>query len=91
MNHTYPITKMDDVQNQHILLSKCSYVCVRDLDFKKKTRKLIYMGVGVFHEPLNFEHTYMTCKFVGVLVGFFAKPQFYEFGPSALLLGLLVV
>jgi hypothetical protein len=49
------------------------------------------MGVGVFHEPLNFEHTYVTCKFVGVLVGFCAKPPFYDFGPSALLLGLFVV
>jgi len=49
------------------------------------------MGVGVFHEPLNFEHTYVTCKFVGVLVGFCAKPLFYDFGPSALLLGLFVV
>ncbi len=64
---------------------------MRGLHFKKKTRILIYMGVGVFHEPLNFEHTYVTCKFVGVLVGFCAKPLFYDFGPSALLLGLFVV
>jgi hypothetical protein len=46
---------------------------VRDLDLKKKARRLIYMGVGVFHETFNFEHTYVTCT-VGVLVGFFAKP-----------------
>lgn len=49
------------------------------------------MGVGVFQEPLNFEHTYVTCKFVGVLVGFCAKPPLYEFGPSASLLALFVV
>jgi hypothetical protein len=65
---------------------------VRDLDLKKKTRRLIYMGVGVFHETFNFEHTYVTCKFVGVLVGFFLQsPPFYESSPSTLLLGLFVV
>ncbi len=62
-----------------------------DLDLKKKTIRLIYMGVEVFHEPLNFEHTYVTCKFVGVLVGSFTKPPFYESSLSALILGLFVV
>lgn len=90
MNHTYLITKMDDVQNRHILLSKCSYLCAWSW-FKKKTRRLIYMGVGVFHEPLNFEHTYVTCKFVGVLVGFFCKAPILWVSPKHLAFRTFVV
>jgi hypothetical protein len=49
------------------------------------------MGVGVFHEPLNFEHTYVTCKFVGVLVGFFCKAPILWVSPKRLAFRTFVV